>query len=281
MASNLTTGSLLAEGLQRLAPATPAALLDAELLLAHVLTMSRARIRAHAEEARMPEERERYLALLARRAAGEPLAYIVGHKEFWSLRLAVSPAVLVPRPETELLVERALALRPEPGVTALDLGTGCGAIALALATERRDWRITATDASAAALALARRNSVELHLPIELLAGSWFEPLPGRRFQLVLSNPPYVGAGEAALASPPLSFEPHEALSPGPDALSSLRHIIRAAPEHLERGAWLLLEHGAEQAAQVARELVVRGFAHVRSCRDLAGHERMTEARWGS
>ena len=213
--------------------------------------------------------------------AGEPVAYIVGSKEFWSLRFGVNGSVLVPRPETELLVERALALGTDAGLRVLDLGTGAGAIALALAHERPQWRIAATELSAEALTVATRNAAALKLPqVEFLRGAWFEPLAGRRFDLIVSNPPYVAAADPALCSGDLRHEPRDALTPGADALAALRHIIRAAPAHLARGGWLLLEHGATQAADVARELVVRGFRHVRSQRDLAGHERMSEAQWG-
>jgi release factor glutamine methyltransferase len=282
MSANLTISALLAEGAARLdaaGSATPA--LDAELLLAHALGGKRARLRSHPEE--IPEEpaRARYAGLIGRRARGEPLAYIVGFRDFWTLRLAVAPAVLVPRPETELIVERALALRPEPVARVVDLGTGSGAIALALASERPQWQVTATDISSDALAIARTNAASHSLThVELLQGSWFEPLGERRFNLVISNPPYIGAGEPELGTAELGFEPRAALSPGEDGLTALRAIVQAAPPHLEHGGWLLLEHGATQAAAVARALVVRGFRHVRSHRDLAGHERMTEAQWG-
>jgi release factor glutamine methyltransferase len=282
MSANLTISTLLAEGAARLdaaGSATPA--LDAELLLAHALGGKRARLKSHPEE--IPEEtaRARYAELIGRRARGEPLAYIVGFRDFWTLRLAVTSAVLVPRPETELIVERALALRPEPAARVVDLGTGSGAIALALASERPQWQVTATDISSGALAIARANAASHSLPqVEFLQGSWFEPLGGRRFNLAISNPPYIGAGEPELATAELGFEPRAALSPGEDGLTALRAIVQAAPPHLEHGGWLLLEHGATQAAAVARALVVRGFRHVRSHRDLAGHERMTEAQWG-
>jgi release factor glutamine methyltransferase len=282
MSGNLTISALLADGAARLgahSSATPA--LDAELLLAHALGGKRARLKSHPEE--IPDEtaRSRYAELIERRAQGEPLAYIVGFRDFWTLRLTVSPAVLVPRPETELVVERALALRPEPVARIVDLGTGSGAIALALASERPQWQVTATDLSPDALAIARVNAASHSLThVELLQGSWFEPLGGRRFNLVISNPPYIGAAEAELGTPELGFEPRAALSPGEDAMAALRAIVQAAPPHLEHGGWLLLEHGATQAADVARELVVRGFRHVRSHRDLAGHERMTEALLG-
>ncbi len=279
--SSLTTAALLREAGRRLAPALEHPQLDAELLLAHVLQSRRARVQSHADEERTERERDVYLALVERRARGEPLAYLLGRKEFWSLELSVGPGVLVPRPETELLIERALALRPDPAGHVADLGTGSGAIALALARERPGWRIVATDLSEEALGIARRNVSELAARhIELLAGDWFAPLAGRRFDLVLSNPPYIASSDPLLQSPPLQFEPSIALSAGGDGFGHLRSIIRAAPEHLERGAWLLLEHGAAQGAEVARELLVRGFGHIRSHRDLAGHERMTEARWG-
>jgi release factor glutamine methyltransferase len=237
-------------------------------------------------------EVRRYTGFLERRARGEPLAYIVGKRGFWTLALTVTPAVLVPRPETELLVERALALRPEPTGQVVDLGTGSGAIALALASERPRWQVTATDVSPDALEVARRNAADLGLRnVELVGGSWFEQLGERRFHLVVSNPPYIGPEEPEMGSPALRYEPRNALTPGADAdgaptsrdagLASLFAIIRAAAPHLERGGWILLEHGSTQAPDVSRELVVRGFSHVRSHRDLAGHERMTEAQWGT
>ncbi len=280
MQSNLTTALLLSEGCRRLAQSAELPRLDAELLLAHVLRSHRARIYSHPHDERDERERDAYLALVERRARGEPLAYLVGGKEFWSLELAVGPGVLVPRPETELLVERALALRPEPIGEVADLGTGSGAIALALARERPRWRISATDISEDALGVARWNVSGLGASnVELLSGDWFAPLAGRRFHLVVSNPPYVAGCDPVLSAPPLQFEPRIALTPGADGMAHLRTLVRAAPEYLERGAWLLLEHGATQAAEVARELLVRGFGHIRSHRDLAGKERMTEARW--
>lgn len=282
MTGNLTTSALLADGAARLQSAgceTP--VLDAELLLAHALGSQRVRLKSHPEDVPSDIARDRYAEMLGRRAGGEPLAYIVGYKDFWTLRLRVSRAVLVPRPETELLVERALTLRPEMAARALDLGTGSGAIALALAIERPQWQVTATDLSPDAVSVAQANAVSHGLTrVQFLSGSWFEPLGERRFSLIVSNPPYIGAAEPELASPALAHEPRTALSPGTDGMASMRAIVRAAPPHLEHGGWLLLEHGATQAADVARELVVRGFRHVRSHRDLAGHERMTEAQWG-
>jgi len=281
MTANLTITGLLTQGAAQLDRVADSPRLDAELLLAHATGYRRARLKSHPEDVPDADARNRYAELIARRAQGEPLAYIVGSRGFWTLELAVTPAVLVPRPETELLVERALALRPDPDGRVVDLGTGSGAIALALASERPQWRVTATDISSEALAVARSNARTLSLErVEFLEGSWFVPLGERRFDIVVSNPPYIGADEPEMATPALLREPRGALSPGRDALASLLQIVQAAPPHLEPGGWLLLEHGATQAAEVARALVVRGFRHVRSHRDLAGHERMTEAQWG-
>ncbi|HVO47611.1 MAG TPA: peptide chain release factor N(5)-glutamine methyltransferase [Steroidobacteraceae bacterium] len=278
MTANHTVAVLLAQGAQRLRG--PAATLDAEILLAHALSMSRTQLKTHPEIIPSAERARRYEELIARCATGEPVAYIIGYRDFWTLRLAVDPSVLVPRPETELLVERALALVSGPQATVADLGTGSGAIALALASERPDWKITATDRSEAALTTARTNALSLGLGrVEFVHGDWFAPLAGRRFDLLVSNPPYIDGADPALHQPALMREPREALTPGPDGMSCLRAIIHLAPQYLERHGWLLLEHGSDQATAVARELVVRGFGHVRSHRDLAGHDRATEAQW--
>jgi len=281
-----TAAELLAAGSRRLADAlaahrsgaTPG--LDAELLLAHALGVGRVRLRSHGEEVPAADAAARFLALIERRAAGEPVAYILGRKDFWTLELSVGPAVLVPRPETELLVERALAIHPGEEAGVADLGTGSGAIALALASAKPRWRILATDISAQALAVARANAAALGLErVEMVQGDWLSCLPGRTFDLLLSNPPYVAADDPALELPELMREPRLALVAEEDGLAALRAIIRTAPAHLERGGWLLLEHGAAQAAAVAGALVARGFAQVRSYRDLAGRERMTEGQW--
>ena len=280
---DLTIGELLAEGRRRLEGPTAAATsnatpaLDAEVLLAHVLSIGRAQLRSHPEELTHGYA-GRYRELLERRARGEPLAYLTGAREFWSLPLRVSSAVLVPRPETELLVERALVLRAACEGRVVDLGTGSGAIALALAHERPHWQVTATDISSEALAVARANAAELQLTgIDFRQGSWFAPLAGARFDLIVSNPPYVAADDPALED--LAHEPRLALTPGADALGCLREIARDAPRHLQGGGWLLLEHGAGQSAAVRRELVLAGCRYVRSHRDLAGHERITEGRY--
>jgi release factor glutamine methyltransferase len=283
MTTNLTVAALLAEGVRRLR-ASPAgaggeatAELDAQLLLAHVLGVARAQLRSHPETAAGAEAAARYRVLIERRAAAEPVAYLTGEKDFWTLRLKVTPAVLVPRPETELLVERGLALWPAGEARVADLGTGSGAIALALASERPAWRVLASDVSADALQVARANAAALGLhQVEFRLGSWFEPLGDERFDLVVSNPPYVAADDPHLAH--LVHEPRLALTPGGDALGCLTAIIRGADRHLESGGWLVLEHGSSQAEAVRRALVLAGMRHVRSHRDLAGSERMTEGQ---
>lgn len=251
--------------------------LDAELLLAHALNLPRVRLKSHPEDPWQQAEISRYLGLIERRRSGEPLAYITGRREFWTLSLAVDPAVLVPRPETELLVERGLALCPQPAARALDLGTGSGAIALALASERPGWEVTAVDASAPALAVARANAGRLTLSrVRFLQGSWFAPLADERFDLIVSNPPYIAPGDPAL--PALRFEPDSALTSPDHGMADLLAIIHSAAHHLNPGGWLALEHGYTQAPAVAAELVARGFDSVGSHRDLGGHLRVTEGR---
>jgi release factor glutamine methyltransferase len=278
MTVQLTTSDLLARGAARLAPLLEQPGLDAGILLAFSLGIPRVRLRSHPEEQRSAQELQHYLGLIERRAQGEPLAYITGVREFWTLELHVSRDVLVPRPETELLVERALTLCARPLAQVLDLGTGSGAIALALAAERPAWQLLAIDASPAALAVAAGNAQRLGLPnVNFAHGNWFSGLSGRQFDLVLSNPPYVAARDPALLE--LAHEPRQALTPGVDAMADLRAILEAAPAHLLPGGWLILEHGATQAGALACELVARGFGSVRSHRDLGGHERVTEAQW--
>lgn len=275
-----SVGALLVHGIERLRGHSAGEILDAETLLAACLGLSRARLRGFPELEPDSAQIERYLAWIERRRAGEPIAYITGQREFWSLPLAVGPAVLVPRPETELVVERTLALEHGAPLRVLDLGTGSGAIALALAHERPAWQVTAIDVSAAALALARANGATLGMArVRFLEGSWFDPVAGERFDLIVSNPPYIGADDPALKDATLRHEPRAALSPGTDALAALREIVTGAPACLEPGGWLVLEHGMDQAAALRAALVARGFARVRCHRDLAGHERVTEAQW--
>jgi release factor glutamine methyltransferase len=262
----------------RLGAASPTPALDAEVLVAHVLGASRSAIAAEPERPLAPEEMLALEALVRRRLEGEPVAYLMGRREFWSLELEVTPDVLVPRPETELVVERALAAiagRERPSV--LDLGTGSGAIAAAIARERPDADVTATDVSAAALAVAARNAARLALPnLRLLKGSWFGPVSDSSFDLIASNPPYVAAGDPALAA--LAHEPAGALVAGAEGLDALAAIAAAAREHLEPGGTLVLEHGAAQGPAVRALLESAGLVGVGTRRDLAGHERVTEGK---
>ncbi len=279
-----TLGSALAEASAALAAFHESARLEAELLLAHVLRRARSHLHAHPEQCLDAVSAAHFRSLLQRRIEGEPLAYLTGEREFWSLPLAVSPAVLIPRPESELVVERALALLSEPrsdsgAMRVAELGTGSGAIVLALATERPHWGLVATDRCAAALRVARLNAQRLGLAerIEFLEGDWFAPLGARRFHAILSNPPYVSDSEANAGS--LRFEPRLALSAGPSGLEALTYLITHAGAYLEPGGWLVLEHGLAQGRPLERALVAAGYARVRCHRDLTGRDRVTEAQW--
>ena len=251
--------------------------LDAELLLEHVTGLSRTDFRAAPERALPAAAGWSFQQLIRRRLQGEPVAYIRGQQEFWSLLLEVTPAVLIPRPETELVVERTLALLRPDAKEMADLGTGSGAIALAVATERPSLQITAVDASGDALEVARRNAARLQIGnVRFERGSWFAPLAGRRFDVVAANPPYVARGDTDLAPDVSRFEPEFALIAGATGLEAIEQIVAQAGQHLQPGGWLVLEHGWTQAGAVRDRLVRSGFAHVRSHADLAGHERVTE-----
>ncbi|GAB4207354.1 MAG: peptide chain release factor N(5)-glutamine methyltransferase [Tibeticola sp.] len=265
--------------------------LDAQMLLLRALgrpVHERAWLLAHDRDALEPAAAARYAALVERRTAGEPLAYLVGEREFFGLRLQVDERVLDPRPDTETLVHWALDCLADTAVTTeplrvLDLGTGSGAIALALAHAGRDAgghtvEVAAVDASADALAVAAANAQHLGLPLRLLHGDWFAPLaPGERFALIVSNPPYIAESDPHLGA--LRHEPMMALTSGTDGLDALRHIVRGASAHLRPGAWLLLEHGWDQAHAVHELLRAAGFTQVRSRHDLAGHARCSGGCW--
>lgn len=251
--------------------------LDRELLLAHVLARPRSFLYAHGDDRLSAPEQRRFAALRARRARGEPLAYITGRREFWSLPVDVTPAVLIPRPETELLVEQALALAPA-AAAVLELGTGSGAIALALASERGDLRVTATDASAAALNIARRNARHLGHDIDWRLGDWYAPVRSR-YSVIVSNPPYVASGDPHLAT--LAHEPRAALDGGADGLAAIRRIVTHAGDYLLRPGWLVLEHGCDQGPAVRALLRAQGFSDVATSCDLAGLERATVGCWRS
>ena len=255
--------------------------LDAQLLLAKCLTRSRSWLIAHDDAPRSAVQSGQYRAWLARRAAGEPLAYLFGEKEFHGLLLQVDARVLVPRPDTETLVDWALdLLRGEHAMPAaprvIDLGTGSGAVALALKHAWPSADVSALDASEEALTVARANAQALQLDVRLLASHWWTAVPGERFHLAVSNPPYIAAQDPHLAA--LAHEPGMALVSGADGLDALRHIIETARAHLLPRGWLLLEHGHDQADAVQALLARHGFEQVQRRRDLAGHWRCSGAR---
>ena len=253
---------------------------DAQLLLAHALGRDRGWLYAHAHDPVGADAQARFAGLLARRQAGEPVAYLRGRQGFWTLELAVTRDTLIPRSETERLVELALERLPAgESLRLADLGTGSGAIALALASERPLARVDAVDASPGALAVARRNAEAAGLAnVDFHHGHWFEPLAGRRYDLVASNPPYIAAGDPHLGRGDLRHEPPMALASGHDGLDAIRHIARAAPAHLHPGGWLLLEHGHDQGAAVRAVLRESGFESVSTARDLEQRDRVALGR---
>ena len=260
-------------------PDSPTARLDAEWLLAAALGKSRSYLHTWPEKIVSSESALIFADYLQRRRAGEPVAYILGQQGFWNLDLEVAPHTLIPRPDTELLVETALQLLPTTPANVLDLGTGSGAIALALASERAAWQVTAVDRVLEAVALAERNRQRLALDnVTVLNSHWFSALADHRFDLIISNPPYIAAGDVHLAEGDVRFEPESALVAGPDGLDDIREIVAAAPQHLNPGAWLMLEHGYDQGAPVRDLLQGAGFTQVESRKDLGAHERITLGR---
>ena len=257
--------------------------LDAELLLEYVTGLPRSHFRASPEREVPAAAGWSFQQLVKRRMQAEPVAYIRSQQEFWSLVFEVTPDVLIPRPESELLVERALALLPlNRDARVADLGTGSGAIAIAIASERPAVTVIATERSKAALAIAARNASRLQVPnVSFSHGDWFQPLAAERFDVIVSNPPYIAENDPDLDPQVRKHEPIEALISGPAGLESLDHIAANASSHLHADGWLILEHGWKQAASVRNLLVRNGFTHVRSHADLAGYERVTEGRRGS
>lgn len=258
---------------------SPSAGLDAELLLAHALGRGRTWLRAWPEAVLPDGARECFESLVARREAGEPVAYLLERREFWALELEVGPGVLIPRPETETLVWSVLGWLPAPAerpLEVLDLGTGSGCIALTLAHARPDLRVTATDDSADALACARRNA-ERHgiRNVEFLAGDWFAPVAGNRFDAIVANPPYVRSGDPHLGQGDVRFEPRSALVAGADGLDAIRRIAAAAPGHLVAGGQLAIEHGHDQADDVAELFAASGLDGIATIADAAGLPRVT------
>lgn len=253
--------------------------LENRILLCHALQLPRVALITQAERALTSEEAGTLAGLVQRRLDGEPIAYIVGEREFFGLPFRVSPAVLIPRPDTELIVELALA-RMAPRARLLDMGTGSGAIAVALAHTRPDATVTALDVSDAALDIAQANAAANGARVRFLRSDWYAALGEERFDLIASNPPYIASGDRHLSEGDLRFEPTGALTDHADGLSALRIIVDGACAHLEPGGWLLLEHGYDQAEAVRALLAARGFTEVQSWRDLAGIERVSGGRCG-
>jgi len=259
---------------------SPTPRVDAEVLVMHVCRLDRGGLITHGHRGLTDDQQFRLEKLLARRRQGEPIAYLTGVREFWSLEFNVSRATLIPRPETELLVEKTLASVPRDAAwTIADLGTGCGAIALALAKERPRCRIIATDISPAALEVARSNAVKHGLTnVEFREGNWFEPLAGTKLDMIASNPPYVRANDPHLEQGDVRFEPGQSLAAGPEGLDAIRDIALSARDHMNPAAGLLFEHGWDQAALIARLLHSLGYRNIVCYPDLDGRDRITACR---
>ncbi len=253
---------------------------EVEILLGHALQRDRAWLFTHADFVPDAAAADRFRELMAARHRGEPVAYLIGQRGFWTLDLTVTPDVLIPRPETELLVEIALERIPASADFQIaDLGTGSGAIALALASERPHARILASDASAAALAVASANAKRLEISnVEFAEGDWCAALGSRTFDLIVSNPPYIAADDEHLAQGDLRYEPASALASGADGLNAIRRIVTDARGFLKQGGWLLLEHGFDQAEQVRQILEAHGFSEIRSWKDFSAHDRVSGGR---
>ena len=274
--------SLIDEGAARLGRVAEEPRREAEVLLGAALGRPRAWLLAHGGASIVDcEATDRYEAFVTRRALGEPVAYLLGEKEFWSLPLAVGPGVLIPRPETERLVECALARLPtDRACDVLDLATGSGAVALAIAAERPLALVLASDLSEAAVDTAQANAARIGLAgrVEVRAGAWFAPATGRRFEVIVSNPPYIADDDPRVSPSVRQYEPPQALFAGADGLEALRAVVGGAPGHLVPGGWLLVEHGDAQGAAVRELFEAAGFGQVQTHRDLAGRERCTEGR---
>ncbi len=250
---------------------------EAEILAGHALAHDRAWLFAHSDDSVGASLIDSAMSLAKRRASGEPIAYLTGRREFWSLELHVTPDVLIPREDTELLVRTALRhCQQSKSVDIADLGTGSGAIALAIASERPQARVVAVDSSMAALAVARSNAARLKIGnVEFVCSDWFAALDGRQFEIIVSNPPYIAASDAHLSAGDLRFEPMQALASGEDGLDAIRQIVRESPSHLRDGGMLAVEHGFEQGAAVRALLEQNGFAEIYTQRDLEDRERVS------
>lgn len=274
-----TIKQLITDGENAL-PDSDSARLDAELLLSVVIAKPRSWLYTWPDHIPALPEQHLYLELIRRRQAGEPVAYMTGRKEFWDLQLKINHDVLIPRPDTELLVETALAKLPEDeSIRVADLGTGSGAIALALASGRDNWQLIATDQSARALDLAQENAKNLDIKnISFFQGSWLAPLSGLTFDAILSNPPYIEKNDPHLQRGDVRFEPVHALISEENGLADIHHIISNSPSFLTPSGWLMLEHGYQQGEQVRQLFAAFSYSEIETLRDLAGHERITIGR---
>lgn len=279
----VTINKAIQDAQQRLHEAGADTRLEAEILLAHVLECSRTTLRTWPERHITSEQMISFQQLIERRSQGEPVAYLIGQRDFWDMTLQVSANTLIPRPETELLVETALEkIPPDAQWHIADLGTGSGAIALAIAKERPGCLITATDISADALAVARTNAHQLNLHnVRFVEGHWFEPIEKERFEMIVSNPPYVHPADPHLQQGDLRFEPEQALASKPDGMMDIRVISQEAREHLLSPGWLILEHGYDQGSKVAERLTEMGFQEVSILNDLSQNERVCVGKWDS
>jgi release factor glutamine methyltransferase len=291
--SNTSIQQALSQAQHTLSADSESPRIDSEALLAHVLECNRTYLRTWPEKSLSPEQQSQFQQLISRRHAGEPIAYIIGKREFWDMTLQVSPDALIPRPETEHLVELALEkIPPESRWMIADLGTGCGAIALAIARERPQCKIFATDKSAAALTLAQNNARHLGIKnVTFIEGDWFDPFSAQRegqgeeqqveqqFEIIVSNPPYIHPDDQHLGQGDLRFEPTQALRSSPDGLADIQAIAEAAREYLVSPGWLILEHGYDQGSTVKETLETLGYTQVSTMEDLAKNERLSIGKW--
>jgi release factor glutamine methyltransferase len=274
--SSLTCEALLNNAIERIGGDSPR--LDAELLLSHVTGLGRTSFRAWPEREVAPDQAQAFRELVAERVKGLPIAYLLGHQDFWSLSLKVSPSTLIPRPDTECLVETALELPLPENARVLDLGTGTGAIALALASEKAKWQIMASDRIEEAVELARENSRSLQLPITVVQSHWFDQIPESGFDLLISNPPYIPASDHHLNEGDVRFEPSSALVAGDDGLDDIRLLVTEGFKRLNPGGWMLLEHGYDQGDAVRDLFAGAGWLNIETRKDYGGNDRMTLAR---
>lgn len=283
MTEPLTTNirTVLKQATDRLMVVSDSPSLDADVLMCFVLNKPRGYLVAWGDQPLTRKQDEQFESYIERRAAGEPVAHITGKREFWSLNIEVNRHTLIPRPDTELLVEAALELIPEKKTIMIaDLGTGSGAVGLAIAWERHQSHVTAVDNSFRALTMAKKNAATLHIMnIDYREGDWCEPLGDERFQVIVSNPPYVPENDPHLQTAEIQYEPRRALAAGEDGLDAIRAILQQAPQHLYSGGWLLLEHGYNQGNAVNRMMMETGFQQVSTRIDLAGHARVCVGQW--